>query len=283
MYLADIGRPNSILTWTLFSCLSVTAGRGATKRFPLDFSSNPHLDTNTTVDNGILNQIYAFTDKVAETVEELQQIYQSKNENKQNSRSIIAALLEHITNPSNFNYSSSTADLDNAAISFNDLGSSKAIELRCVLSLLGLRSTAGSVDIFPPTVCHILHSFNQSFRASSGSLLTVGARALSKHFHRDSQAVYWPILQGPESQRNEIAVQTVVKILNNAVWLNVHQLPHNYIAYELRVGEGFGIRLACNAWDGKNLDGNSLEWIFRGFLEPSDAAQGDGHAVGWKH
>lgn len=57
------------------------------------------------------------------------------------------------------------------------------------------------------------------------------------------------------------------KILKNAVWLNIHSLPHDEYCIECRVKEGYGIRWA--------MDGT-----FRGLVEPM---MEKGHDKKWKH
>ena len=104
-----------------------------------------------------------------------------------------------------------------------------------------------------------------------GSLLTVGARALAKHVHRDETASWWgPALTGSEGHKNMLARTVLRRLMDGASWINVHTLPHSVMVYELRVPEGYGARWA--------VTDDSV--VFRGFLEPPDP---DGHAKGWVH
>ena len=88
---------------------------------------------------------------------------------------------------------------------------------RGILTMLGLRKTVGSEDIPWPNRQELEASFNalQTVRteeevanlknaAAKESKLSVGARALAKHAHRDSNS-FWGILQGSELKKNEMA------------------------------------------------------------------------------
>ncbi|KAJ3401975.1 hypothetical protein HDV05_008821 [Chytridiales sp. JEL 0842] len=92
-------------------------------------------------------------------------------------------------------------------------------------------------------------------------LLTVGARALTKHAPRSSSPTGWG---GPASShgtawtKNMKAVKLLARVLRNSVWRNVHLLPHDIKVFEARNSEGYGVRFYINA--------TGLE--FRGFLEP---------------
>ncbi|XP_022801814.1 uncharacterized protein LOC111339424 [Stylophora pistillata] len=141
----------------------------------------------------------------------------------------------------------------------------KFLGVRGLLDLLNIRRTQGSVDIFPSPVEVLIESFNKKHRPNAN--LTVGARALSKHCHRDSSE-WWGVCAGSEQVKNEHANTVVMRILEDASWINIHCLPHGLKVIEVRCIEGYGARWS---YDGK---------VFRGFLEPQ---MEDGHAVGWKH
>eukprot|EP01114_Cavostelium_apophysatum_P019150 TRINITY_DN6089_c0_g1_i1.p1 TRINITY_DN6089_c0_g1~~TRINITY_DN6089_c0_g1_i1.p1 ORF type:complete len:335 (-),score=49.14 TRINITY_DN6089_c0_g1_i1:143-1123(-) len=144
----------------------------------------------------------------------------------------------------------------------------KIIGVRGLLTMLNVRKTKGSVDVFPPNLKQILISFNMKHDTKTpGVYLSVGGRALSKHFFR-SRDGWWGNGEGKESVKNRKAVEILVRILKNAVWLNVHLLPHNVTIFECRLKEGYGAR-----W---TADGTE----FRGFLEPQLQL---GHEVGWIH
>jgi hypothetical protein len=100
------------------------------------------------------------------------------------------------------------------------------------------------------------------------SLLTVGARALSKHSHRSSEG-FWGNVRGSEQKKNELAAEMVNRILCHAAWINVHLLPHDEPVVEVRVAKGYGAR-----WSVREPQ------IFRGFLEPQMEG---GHANKWRH
>jgi len=137
---------------------------------------------------------------------------------------------------------------------------------RGLLDLLNIRHTQGSVNIFPPSIETLLESFNEKHKPTAN--LTVGARALSKHCHRDMTSEWWGACTGSEQLKNEHAEAVVMRILGDASWINIHKLPHDLKVIEVRCAEGYGARWSH---DGK---------VFRGFLEPQ---MEDGHAAGWKH
>lgn len=137
---------------------------------------------------------------------------------------------------------------------------------RGILDLLGLRKTVGTWEMCPPPRTVLLKSFTE--KHSSNSILGVGARALSKHFHRDHTHSWWGSCTGTDEAKNKHALGLLEKIMNNAVWINIHWLPHDVYIIEMRQDQGYGMR-----W---SADGNS----FRGFLEPQMI---NGHEVGWRH
>ena len=140
------------------------------------------------------------------------------------------------------------------------------LRLRGILDLLGMKQTVGSVDMFPPPLSMLLESFKRKHKPNAE--LSCGARALSKHCHRDSTSQWWGTSTGSESNKNEHANQVLEKILSDAVWINIHLLPHDVKVLEVRNELGYGARWSC--------DGTT----FRGFLEPQ---MNDGHSIGWRH
>lgn len=138
--------------------------------------------------------------------------------------------------------------------------------LRGILDLLGVRKTVGTKDLLPPSRKMLLESFTA--KHSANSELWVGARALAKHYHRDQSESWWGNCTGTEAEKNVHSLTLMNKILDNAVWINIHWLPHDVFIIEARQEQGYGLR-----W---SADGNS----FRGFLEPQMI---DGHEVGWRH
>jgi hypothetical protein len=70
----------------------------------------------------------------------------------------------------------------------------------------------------------LVNSFNVPHSTREGAYLTVGARALSKHYQR-SKDKWWGDCSGSDYHKNIIALEVLMKILNDAVWLNIHQLP----------------------------------------------------------
>ncbi|XP_041473846.1 uncharacterized protein LOC121422734 [Lytechinus variegatus] len=142
----------------------------------------------------------------------------------------------------------------------------KDIGKRGLLDLIGVRRTVGTEDTFPPTRDILEKSFREQNKGSSK--LTVGARALDKHCHRDQSNNWWGRPKGSEESKNENAERVLRKILNEVGWLNIHQLPHALPILEVRNIDGYGAR-----W---SPDGTE----FRGFLEPPMIA---GWETGYKH
>lgn len=142
--------------------------------------------------------------------------------------------------------------------------------------LAGLAYTTGSaVGSTPPSD----ETCRTAFIAPNHVGLSAGARAWSKHAPRSSseEKGWWGSPRGPVSKINEDALQLFSKVVGNATWRNLHQLPHDVFVFELRVKEGYGMR-----WSQDRSSGSPPEqpWIFRGFVEPM---MENGHEVGWRH
>lgn len=142
----------------------------------------------------------------------------------------------------------------------------KALGLRGVLDLLGVRETVGSSSILPPSRRLLLGRFEMPH--SPRAKLTVGARALAKHCHRDDSLNWWGQCTGTEEEKNQHARAVVDRIMHEATWINIHSLPHELKIVEMRTIEGYGARWLH--------DGSE----FRGFLEPQ---MEEGHTLGWRH
>jgi len=152
------------------------------------------------------------------------------------------------------------------------------LTFRDVLSLLGLRHTEGSLLSFPPSLFDCANAFNTLHSPGTPSVLTVGAKAFTKHCHRDQTSSWWGESKGSEANKNTLAINVLTKILNNVIWANIHQLPHNIRIYEVRHEDGYGARWGMVD---EEVNGSKRTIIdFRGFLEPQ---MEDGHSVGWKH
>lgn len=143
----------------------------------------------------------------------------------------------------------------------------------------------------------------QSFQLPHGKQqLTVGARALCKHCHRSSSG-WWlgkegEELKGSEGVKNERAKKVLERVLSEAVWINVHSLPPELPALEVRTADGYGARWVLlkkkssstreeeegggggEDSDRRGEDGGGPEVEFRGFLEPQ---MDQGHEKGWRH
>jgi hypothetical protein len=138
---------------------------------------------------------------------------------------------------------------------------------RDILTFLGIRRTAGSIDNYIPLDKSILINKFKELN-NQKSKLTVGAKALCKHSHRSVTDQFWPGQGGKEKDKNDNAEKMLNLFLNECVWINIHLLPHQLVIIELRIDKGYGIRWQVN-------DG-----MFRGFLEPQ---MEDGHEKGWIH
>lgn len=137
---------------------------------------------------------------------------------------------------------------------------------RGLLDLLGVRKTVGTKDLWPCARSKLHQSFNAAH--SEKAVLSVGARALAKHHHRDETSSWWGTSLGTEAEKNAHALRLMNLILDKATWINIHWLPQEIFVIEVRVIEGYGAR-----W---TADGEQ----FRGFVEPQMI---DGHEVGWRH
>jgi hypothetical protein len=142
----------------------------------------------------------------------------------------------------------------------------EALMVRTLRRLCGLRETIGTVgSVLPPPRHLLLARFNDPF--TLGIALSCGARALSKHAHRASEG-FWGKVKGSNAVQNAYADGLVATLLDTAVWVNCHRLPHDECVLEVRQGDGYGAR-----WSIPTA-------AFRGFLEPYIP---DGHSVGWRH
>ncbi|CAI8054272.1 hypothetical protein GBAR_LOCUS29642 [Geodia barretti] len=65
----------------------------------------------------------------------------------------------------------------------------KSLGYRGVSDLIGVRRTVGSCDCLPPPIGVLMATFNSPH--SPNAKLSVGARALSKHCHRDTSHQWW--------------------------------------------------------------------------------------------
>ncbi|KAG9290672.1 hypothetical protein G9A89_011635 [Geosiphon pyriformis] len=165
-------------------------------------------------------------------------------------------------------------------------------------TFLGLRTTVGSSPRLPPSLSECIKSFTRVYvknsakdpsKSTKTNTLTVGAKAFSKHCHRDISASFWGKCTGTEKQKNEQANYLLANILTNAAWINLHSLPHDTRVYEIRNEQGYGAR--WEIYEPKIQDIGSASTaqgetnkdaiiIFRGFLEPQ---MEDGHSKGWVH
>eukprot|EP00898_Chlorokybus_atmophyticus_P004784 jgi/Chlat1/5306/Chrsp35S05251 len=118
------------------------------------------------------------------------------------------------------------------------------------LGMLGIRAvmrqrhTMGTVmHCSPPPRAVLLASFNQVHHPPNK--LTVGAKAWTKHTHRSSDQ-WWGVSTGTDLEKNARAKAVVLNLVDNAVWMNTHLLPHDVEVYEVRVTEGYGARWSAD-------------------------------------
>ncbi|XP_034685596.1 uncharacterized protein LOC117914382 isoform X3 [Vitis riparia] len=143
-----------------------------------------------------------------------------------------------------------------------------------VQRLLGFMHTVGTIpEALPPPRSTLLLSFMSPYKPNISGLevesctLTDGARALAKHVNRSSQK-FWGNFDGSDSNKNQLAMDVITRVIANCCWLNMHIVPPHGAVFEIRVADGYGAR-----W---SQDGTK----FIGFLEPY---MEDGHLRGWKH
>jgi hypothetical protein len=138
-----------------------------------------------------------------------------------------------------------------------------------VMSLLSLRITAGTArGVLPPGLRQLWRAFNE---AHAGTRLTVGARALTKHFARSSERFWGASIDGPAGDKNVNACRILCNLIDDLQWMNVHALPHDTYVFEIRNSLSYGARWHLDAL---------CKATFRGFLEPVTP---DGHENGWLH
>lgn len=162
-----------------------------------------------------------------------------------------------------------------------------AIRPTGVAILLRCRLTPGSITAIDRGVVPVARSaLLAAFRVphEAGQVLTVGARALAKHIHRDETESWWGgggELKGTQAAKNAQAETVIARVLDGAVWCNVHMLPHDIVTLEYRVAAGYGARWCYSlAVDAGASGGGVGSMQFRGFLEPVDP---EGHEKGWRH
>ncbi|CAB9518796.1 Inherit from COG: ProFAR isomerase [Seminavis robusta] len=147
-----------------------------------------------------------------------------------------------------------------------------------IVRLLGMRQTVGTttkpwVFLMPP--CRkdaLLKAANQPHKATK---LTVAGRARSKHAHRGTKDQFFGIATGSKETKNIHAAAIVERILDKAVWINLHVFGGIVDpVLECRLENGYGARWAVVMVE----EESAVE--FRGFVEPQ---MPDGHEKGWKH
>lgn len=186
-----------------------------------------------------------------------------------------------------------TSHDDHDAQAFRLIGVLLTLGVTGIARLLGCRLTAGTntavagLGFLPLDEAILISAFNALHHPSAK--ISVGARALSKHLGRDTSVKFWgSCLHGSEESKNAQAAVVLQTLLNDVVWRNVHTLPHDVTAFEVRCSSGYGARWAVSssvaaAWDDAGLpevDALYRGVTFRGFLEPHDP---HGHENGWIH
>ena len=139
---------------------------------------------------------------------------------------------------------------------------------RDVLTYLGIAQTSGSLPLYPPNLSLLIRSFQAIHKPNSSSLLTTGARALSKHCHRDRTEKFWGESTGTTAEKNIHAEKILALIISDVSWCNMFCLHDTVNLLEIRNSNGYGARWLA--------DGSK----FRGFVEPQMA---DGYEKGWIH
>lgn len=124
-----------------------------------------------------------------------------------------------------------------------------------ILALLRVRRTVGTELLPPPSPVALCRSFLAPH--SGTSRLSVGARALHKHWQRSESHVWGAGIRGNDQAKNARAAEVLARLLHEAVWINIHSgVGDHEPVFEIRQRDGFGARWAA--------DGTR----FRGLLEP---------------
>jgi len=129
-----------------------------------------------------------------------------------------------------------------------------ACRKRGLLDLLNLRKTVGSRSVFPFTREEILVAAAEKHCPDSN--LSVAGRAVAKHAVRDSTKAWWGECTGTEADKNNKGMTLLERVLDNALWINIHGLPGEVSTLEVRTAQGYGMRCLMEPL------------CFRGFLEP---------------
>ncbi|KAJ3201598.1 hypothetical protein HK099_002195 [Clydaea vesicula] len=139
-------------------------------------------------------------------------------------------------------------------------------ELKYKANVYFVRTIGTCFDIPIPTECELRSSFQN--QPNPNSNLSVGARALTKHFVRktkdkkvksvNEKHQFWQEPIGSEKNKNLIALQHLEYFLTNSTWKNLHIITNQTTVFEMRVKEMYGMRWFF-------LD---EKWQFRGYLEP---------------
>uniref|UniRef100_A0A0X3Q938 Uncharacterized protein n=1 Tax=Schistocephalus solidus TaxID=70667 RepID=A0A0X3Q938_SCHSO len=133
---------------------------------------------------------------------------------------------------------------------------------RGMLDLLQMRKTVGSRNVFPFTREEIIESGKELHHRFAE--LTLAGRAVAKHAVRDSTKAWWGECTGTEEEKNARGQVLIERVLDEALWINIHGLPGELPALEVRTSQGYGLRCLVEPLS------------FRGFLEPY-------FAEGWKN
>lgn len=146
-----------------------------------------------------------------------------------------------------------------------------------VFEILGMRRTIGTDErgLLPPTWKALLQAASVQ-NSPNKSKLTVAARARAKHAHRGKER-FFGIVQGGDEEQNAASLQVVLRLLQEAVWINCHAFggTGGIPVLEVRVASGYGAR-----WKADWSTDPPANVEFRGFLEPQVA---DGHEKQWRH
>lgn len=153
----------------------------------------------------------------------------------------------------------------------------------------GLQRTAGTIFLLPPSQAELTRTFNERHKGRS---LSVGARALCKHYERRQSTEevhpFWSLPTGSEANKTEMANNVLNSIMREACWRNVLLLHPGVAVYEIRISAGYGMRWTLELDPDMNMhdiemqrdDTDSSQTTtfirrvsFRGFLEPPAACE----------
>lgn len=129
-----------------------------------------------------------------------------------------------------------------------------SVNVEEILVLLGMRFTPASlrtIEAIPPPKQDLLDNAFSAYNPE----VSLATRAWAKHVGR-SEDQFWGEIKGNSAEKEALAHQKLIGILNDATWWNTFVHYKHELVYEFRLASGHGAR-----WKKEGL-------VFLGFLEP---------------